>query len=150
MRGRKPVPDVIKIAKGTLRKCRQKKNAPVQDGTPKCPFNITSIAGRKWKEVTEGLKRLGLIDKIDGTHIEGLCRNYQIAKEADKDIEKNGMVLLTPSGNIIKNPSAAIASDAWSKVRMYGNDLGLNHLSRQRMESNAEPAETSIEDKYLA
>mgnify|MGYP003655950054 CR=1 FL=1 len=68
--GSLPKPDSIKIAQGTLRKCRQKKNQPVQSGMPRCPFAAKSIPGKKWHEIATGLKRLGLIDEIDATNLE--------------------------------------------------------------------------------
>lgn len=149
MRGGKPKPDVIKIAQGTLRKCRVKQR-PKSSGTPKCPFAVRSIAGKKWKEITEGLKRLGLIDAIDATHIEGLCRQYQIAKEADEVIAREGIVVKGSLGSPITNPACTVSSKAWAAVRGYSNDLGLNHLSRQRMESTANEVEDDIESKFLA
>ena len=150
MRGGKPKPDVLKIAQGTQRKCRVKKNPPKSEGTPVCPFKATSIAGKKWREVTAGLKRLGLIDGIDSTHIEGLCQQYQIAKEADAEVVENRMTLVSTKGQVFKNPACTISDAAWGKVRAYCNDLGLNHLSRQRMESTATETEDNIETKYLA
>jgi len=150
MRGPPPKPEVIKIAEGTIRADRRRKNPPVGAGVPKCPFNVTSIAGRKWKEITTGLKRLGLIDSIDQTHIEGLCRQYQLAKEADRLIARNGITIEGSMGSIVANPACNVSAKAWAAVRQYGNDLGLNHLSRQRMESTATQVEDDIESKYLA
>jgi P27 family predicted phage terminase small subunit len=150
MVGRKPKPTVLKLMEGTHRPDRARKNPPVGSGCPKCPFNITSIAGRKWKEITAGLKRLGLIDSIDQTHIEGLCRQYQLAKQADKLIARDGITIEGSMGSIVANPACNVSAKAWAAVRQYGNDLGLNHLSRQRMESTATQTEDDIENKYLA
>lgn len=151
MRGGKNIkPEHIKIAEGTSRADRRRANPPKASGVPKCPFNVTSIAGKKWKEVTSALKRLGLIDSADGTHIEGLCRQYQLAKEADKIIDRDGLCVEGSMGTTIKNPACTVSDAAWGKVRSYCNDLGLNHLSRQRMESSTTQVEDDIESKYLA
>jgi P27 family predicted phage terminase small subunit len=150
MTGRPPKPEIIKIAEGTSRADRRRKNPPKSQGCPRCPFGVTSGAGRKWKEIITGLKRLGLIDEIDQTHIEGLCRNYQVAKEADKVVARDGITIIGSLGSTIANPACNVSSKAWAAVRQYGNDLGLNHLSRQRMESTATQVEDDIESKYLA
>ena len=151
MKGSIGKPDVVKIAQGTMRKCRAKKNPPKPTGKkPKCPFNVTTIAGRKWREITEGLQRLGLIDGIDATHIEGLCTQYQIAHEADAVVRKDGIVIDGAMGGRVKNPACSVSDAAWGKVRAYCNDLGLNHMSRQRMESTATETESDIESRYLA
>lgn len=148
MRGRKPIPDTIKLAKGTLRKSR-KRNTPKSSGIPKCPFNLRTIAGRKWKEVVSGLSRLGLIDEIDKTHIEAYCTAYQMAREADAVIAKEGMSYETPLGPK-KHPACQVSSDAWSRVRALGNDLGLNYLSRQRMSTRTEEnKDQDLEKRYL-
>ena len=149
MRGGRPKPDAIKIAEGTYRKSRAKKTPPQASGKPRSPFAAQSIAGRKWKEVVEGLSRLGIIDVIDATHVEGLCNAYQTAKQADAIVAKEGMVVVGAKGSMIKHPAIQIASDAWHKVRMYCNDLGLNHLSRQRMESSTGETQSSTEAKFL-
>ena len=149
MAGRKPKPDSLKIAAGTLRRCRVKKNPPKASGIPKCPFQRSTIAAAKWREVTAGLKRLGIVDKIDATHIEGLCHSYQVAKEADAVVRELGMLLPTKEGGLMKNPATTISGEAWHKVRMCCNDLGMTHLSRQRMESTKVPVEVGLEAKYL-
>lgn len=150
MKGALPKPDIVKIAQGTYRKCRAKKNKPQSKGKPKSPFKKGTIAYRKWVEVTSGLTRLGLIDEIDSTHIEGLCKQYEIAKQADELVAQQGMVIDGAMGGKVKNPAINISDAAWGKVRSYCNDLGLNHLSRQRMESNAPEEQEEIAEKYLA
>jgi P27 family predicted phage terminase small subunit len=151
MRGGKNIkPEHIKIAEGTSRADRRRANPPVSAGVPKCPFKAKTVASRKWKEVVTGLKRLGLIDTIDLTHIEGLCRNYQIAKQADRVIDREGIVITGVMGGLVANPACSVSAKAWGAVRQYGNELGLNHLSRQRMESTATQVEDDIESKYLA
>jgi P27 family predicted phage terminase small subunit len=148
--GHNKKPDVIKFAEGTYRKDRAKKNPPRDQGRPRCPFAVSSIAGRKWKEIVDGLTRLGIIDKVDATHLEGLCRQYQVAKEADKEVKRHGMLVEGAQGQLVANPACNVSSQAWAKVRSYGNDLGLNHLSRQRMESTVQQDEAdNIESKYL-
>lgn len=150
MKGSLPKPDIVKIAQGTYRKCRAKKRKPKSKGKPKCPFARGTIAYKKWTEVTSGLTRLGLIDAIDSTHIEGLCRQYEIAKDADAIVAKEGMVIDGSMGGKVKNPAINISDAAWGKVRSYCNDLGLNHLSRQRMESTSTEELEDIAEKYLA
>ena len=150
MRSRPPKPDVIKIAQGTMRKHRAKKRPPkASNEIPPSPFESGTIADKKWTEITEGLKRFGLIDHIDATHIEGLCHHYQVAKIADAQIAIDGITVIGAAGSLIKNPACTVSAHAWGLVRGYCNDLGLNHLSRQRMQSNASHEESEKEDRYF-
>lgn len=152
MKGRRPKPDVLKIADGTLRKHRVKKRPEATGVLPRCPFRKTSLAGKKWAEVVKGLSHFKLIDKIDATHVEGLCVAYEQAKLADAQVAKEGMYLIGARGTYIKHPCVQIACEAWKLVRAYSNDLGLNHLSRQRMASPKDPDsddEVSVEARYF-
>ena len=133
MRGGKAKPDVLKIANGTFRKSREKKKPAATGKIPKCPFERGSIAAKKWAEVVAGLKHYQLIDKIDATHVEGLCVAYEQAKKADEQVAQDGMYLTGARGTLIKHPCVQISAESWKLVRAYSNDLGLNHLSRQRM-----------------
>jgi P27 family predicted phage terminase small subunit len=151
MVGKPRIPDAVKIANGTYRPGRANDKQPKSAGVPKCPFKRGAIAATKWREVVTGLKRLGIIDQIDGTHIEGLSQAYQLAKEADAVIAVQGIVI---DGK--KNPACTVSADAWAKVRAFGNDLGLNHLSRQRLQALPEPEDTprmrcnrEIEQRYF-
>ena len=148
MVGKPQIPDSVKLAKGTFRPGRQNKNQPKASGLPKCPFTRGTIAANKWHEVVAGLSRLGI---IDGSHVEGLCHAYQQAKDADAIIAEQGIVI---DGR--KNPACTVSADAWAKVRAFGNDLGLNHLSRQRLQALPEPEQTprmrrnrEIEERYF-
>ena len=146
MVGKPRIPDSVKIAKGTYRSGRQNKQLPTSEGIPDCPFGSGTIAESKWREVVSGLKRLGIIDAIDGSHIEGFCQAYQLANVADAEIATHGIII---DGK--KNPACTVSADAWAKVRAFGNDLGLNHLSRQRLHAQPEQDARSDElaDKYF-
>jgi P27 family predicted phage terminase small subunit len=150
MRGLTPIPDVVKIAKGTFRKQRKKHTPPPRGNIPECPFTPGSLAAEKWAEVVEGLQHFKLIDKIDSTHIEGLCIAYERAKKADAQVEKEGPVILGCRDTAVKHPAIQISIDSWRLVRSYGNDLGLNHLSRQRMQARDTAEDNNgLESKYL-
>ena len=149
MKGRRPKPDQVKAAQGTLQKCRTNKKQPKSSGVPVSPFQPGTIAQAKWDEVVPGLQRLGLIDEIDRTALEALCWQYELATKSKQEIEQHGITLSTEHGTI-KNPACTVNSDAWAKIRSLINDLGLNYLSRQRMESKAVETPEDLEAKYLA
>ena len=138
------VPDIVKIAKGTFRPGRQNKQQPAADGIPACPFEAGTIAEAKWNEIVAGLQRLGVIDKIDGLHIQGLCQAYQLANAADALIATHGIII---DGK--KNPACTVSADAWAKVRAFGNDLGLCHLARQRLIALPEKQRDEVFEKYF-
>ncbi len=150
MKGGVPKPDIVKIAAGTFRKHRQKSTPKPRNNLPDCPFPAKSIAAKKWAEVVEGLEHFKLIDKIDSTHIEGLCVAYEQAKKADAQVKKDGQFMVGALGTMIKHPCVQISAEAWKLVRAYSNDLGLNHLSRQRMQAQEEPdTNNDLEQRYL-
>lgn len=139
MTGKPTVPDSIKLAGGTLRPCRVNRKRPTNEGVPTNPFETGSVAFEKWREIVAGLKRCKIIDKLDGSMIEAFCRNWQRALEAEILLATDGLMITLADGRKVKHPAATIAADCWSKVRALGNDLGLNHLSRQRLKSQDSP-----------
>ena len=70
-------------------------------------------------------------------------------RSSKQQIDEYGITLETEHGTI-KNPACTVNSDAWAKIRSLINDLGLNYLSRQRMESKAVESPEDMEAKYLA
>ena len=149
-RGRKPIPDIVKLERGTLEARKLMDVAKCDQCVPECPFESGTVAESKWNEVTAGLLRLGLIDSIDGTMVEAFCKNYQRATEADAIVDRDGIVLTNVQGNPVKNPACTVAADAWGKVKSLGADLGLTWLSRQRMSTGRKPEPEKQETRYLA
>nr|QRW43049.1 MAG: terminase large subunit [Caudoviricetes sp.] len=143
----------IKIAEGTVNKTRLRPPPKKSTAAPKtklrCPFPVKSIAGKKWREVLRGLERFNIVDEIDAAHLEGFCAAYQLAKEADALVASEGMMVAGSMGQMVKHPALAVSSDAWNKVRHYGNDLGLTYLSRTRMDGNANAEADDIEARYF-
>lgn len=143
----------VKIAEGTVNRTRLRPpptKSPASAKTKlRCPFPVKSIAGKKWREVLRGLERFSIVDEIDSAHLEGFCAAYQLAKEADALVAREGMMVAGSMGQMVKHPALAVSSDAWSKVRHYGNDLGLTYLSRTRMDGNANAEADGIEARYF-
>ena len=133
MVGRPNIPNEIKAANGTLRKSRINHKAPKSEGkVPPNPFDSGTFAHQKWKEITGGLRDKGIVDKIDAAHLQGFCRAWQTAVQADQLIDERGILIDTEHGPK-KNPAVTASKDAWAMVRQFAGDLGLFHLSRQRL-----------------
>lgn len=150
--GHNKKPAALKIAEGTVDKTRLKPPPKRQQKKLiklRCPFPVKSLAGRKWKAVVSGLTAFGIVDEIDATHLEGFCTAYQLARQADEIVKREGMVVSGSMGNPVKHPALAISSDNWNKVRHYGNDLGLTYLARTRMDGKEQSKEEDLESKYL-
>jgi P27 family predicted phage terminase small subunit len=150
--GHRRKPTALKIAEGTVNKTRLKPPPKRQQKELiklRCPFPIKSIAGRKWKKVVAGLTAFGIVDEIDAAHLEGFCRAYQLAIEADEIVAREGMVVPGSMGNPVKHPALTISSDAWNKVRHFGNDLGLTYLARTRMDGDKASKADELEAKYF-
>ena len=150
--GQNRKPTSLKIAQGTVNK-RRLATAPKADPKApqvnlRCPFPVKSIAGRKWREILRGLQKFGIVDEIDAAHLEGFCAAYQLAKDADRLVAKEGLMVAGSMGQLVKHPALAVSSDAWNKVRHYGNDLGLTYLSRTRMDGNTSD-ESDVEARYF-
>jgi P27 family predicted phage terminase small subunit len=151
--GQNRKPTRLKLAEGTVDKSRlkpaPKKSATAPKTSLRCPFPAKSIAAKKWREVLRGLEKFGIVDEIDAAHLEGFAAAYQLAKEADALVAREGMMVAGSMGQAVKHPALAVSSDAWNKVRHYGNDLGLTYLSRTRMDGTEKGKQDDIEARYF-
>lgn len=83
------------------------------------------------------------IDKRpDGPMLEGACRAYERAVEADMILAKDGLVIenkvLSEDGDVIilgikKHPAVEISNRSWVIVKAFFTEFGLTPVSRLRL-----------------
>lgn len=149
MRGRKPKPTQQQMNEGDPRKkgkgkLQQKLAAePIAArGLPDCPAHLRGMAAARWAFWKEELEKMRLDSRPDDAMLEGACRHYARAVEADLVIEVSGITVEEPVinregelvGHKIKNhPAIATSNAAWKQVRMFCSEFGLSPVSRTRL-----------------
>ena len=133
MRGRKPKPTHLKVLHGTFRKDRAAKHEPQPSGTAVCPSWLDSTAKAEWRRLAPELIRLGLLTSVDRDAFAAYCQCVTKWRQAQSDIETNGLILTTPKGFRQKNPAVTICFEALSQMRAYSSLFGLSPSDRSKL-----------------
>ena len=137
MKGRKPVPTILKFRRGTLKKSRQKSEAaPKKIEENKPPNWMTGYARRMaWREISKQLLENGLFTDLDKIALEMLVTAYTKWREAQEKAELG--IIRSDSGYAQMNPLIQIAGAYAKEVRALLVGFGMTPSSRSRIEVTA-------------
>lgn len=143
-RGPAPTPTALKEARGTTRKSRANPREPKPTlGDPGMPASVSSDPDAKacWKTLAPQLVKLKLLTRVDGIALEGLCRAYSRALQADRALKKHGLLTKTAWGTLQASPAVSISRTSWVEVRKFAQEFGLTPSSRSRVTASDEGSE---------
>jgi P27 family predicted phage terminase small subunit len=145
MRGRKPVPTVLKQIHGNPGKRRLNPNEPKPErGVPIAPHKLSKAEAAHWRRLVPILQSTRVLTVADGDILGGLCRAQALADAAAREVAKRGVLIEmidTATKRIVvrPNPAIRILSDALRHVRGFATDLGLSPASRSRVTAAPDP-----------
>lgn len=136
MRGRKPVPTVLKLVRGNP----GRRPIPIDEFTPiakkpACPRHLKAEARKEWNRLTKILK--GVVSDADRTCLSLLCTAWARHLEAEAKLEADGAVLISPKGYPLQSPWLAISNRAHDMHVKLCVEFGLTPSSRTRVSKNA-------------
>lgn len=148
MRGRKPEPTNIKLARGIepRRRKHEPKPAPLLVGEP--PDLLDDEAAAKWRELAPKLEKLGVLTVADADSLALLCQSWALAQQARRDLDENGMTL--PTGK--RNPSLLTWRENVALFTRLSALFGLNPSDRtrigvQRQDDSDDPMELLLRSR---
>lgn len=134
MKGRKPVPTILKIVRGNPGKRPLNQNEPQpRHIEPRCPKWLTSDGKKFWREIAPVLRGMGLFTEAERLALTALCVSLADLKAAHENVEKYGRVIKTPKGSAQPSPYIAIQNSALKQIRSFLSELGLSPASRSRI-----------------
>jgi P27 family predicted phage terminase small subunit len=156
MRGRKPRPLQAQINEGDPRQRGKGKIAQRAAGEPKattglppCPRHLNGRSRSSWKFWSEELAGMGLDKRPDGPMLEGACRAYARAVEADLILDREGLIVtdtrVSEAGESIttkKHPAVEISNRSWLIVKAFCSEFGLSPVSRTRLAIAKKPQDS--------
>jgi P27 family predicted phage terminase small subunit len=140
VRGRTPLPDALKEARGTLKKSRVNQSQArfdVPKTTPKPPATLNLYGKRLWKEMLPKLVETGLYTEGDHQAFELLCMAYGDLIQARKDLKESGTIVITDKGTVYQHPNVGIANQAWNRVKLMLGQFGLTPAERTRVKARS-------------
>ena len=154
MRGRKPVPNKLKLLRGNPSKTPINLNEPkLKPGLPKRPTWLKGLAKRCWEDLGGTLERVRVVTHGDGAALELLSDAYLEYRTARAVVLQQGMTYTctTKSGEVVikARPEVRIASDAWKRLKGILAEFGFTPSSRTRIDA-LEDSEPDPLEEFLA
>lgn len=142
MRGRKPLPDEVKVSRGTAQKCRMRPNAvkaAIVEDLPPAPEWLGEIGRKEWAVKTAELFRMGILATSDLTLLAALCNEWEVYQNAEAEMRKTGRYFTRrdEEGNVIAAnpvPMVKIAKDALDKFSQLSSEFGFSPVARLRIQ----------------
>ncbi len=79
------------------------------------------------------LQTLGLLTEVDYSALAAYCAAYGRWLDAEKEIKKQGTVVLSPTGHFVQNVNLGIANTAMKQMQSLLVEFGMTPSSRSRV-----------------
>jgi len=106
---------------------------------PEPPAFLKREALEQWRYIAPELERLGLLTIVDGAALAAYCQAYQRWIQAERNVNKNGLVLGGGTRYAQPNPAVGIAQKSMQLLRAFAAEFGLTPASRSRISVSKKP-----------
>ncbi len=110
----------------------------------KTEIKLGKVGKRKFKEIVEYLKSVGIYHKIDENLIILFAKSFEDYIRYAELLEKEGHALISDKGNKILNPTYTLLKNAQQNVKDLSKLLGIGEYSRKRI-----GIEVNEEDEFI-
>ena len=130
MKGRKPIPTALKIARGNPGQRR----LPTDEPQPSTVFDLTvpeilagdPAARAEWETTAPRLHRVGLLTEVDLDALTLYCATFARWKKAERHLRRHGLtVLVGKKKTPIMSPYLTISMKAQAQCRALLIEFGL-------------------------
>jgi P27 family predicted phage terminase small subunit len=134
LRGPAPKPTAIKRLEGNpgKRKLNEAEPTPKQ-GVPECPDHLDKVARIEWERLTTILVDMRVLTEADYIALGSLCQAYSTLMNAQKQMNKTGILYKSKSGYIQQSPLLGIIHTQTTIVNNLLREFGLTPSSRTRV-----------------
>lgn len=146
--GPKPQPTAKKKLRGNPGRRPLPENEPQprkSTGIPRAPQHLGKQAQKEWRRMAKELHPLGLLTNIDLTALAAYCASFSTWIDAQKQIQKHGVLIKAQSGFPMQSPYLAISNRAMTEMRKWMVEFGLTPSSRSRVEAKPVEKESELE-----
>ena len=99
----------------------------------KAPSDVCKEAKEYMKTVLARLEESGVLENVDVAALDMLARNYSMFIKASKQLEKDGLTVVSDRGNIAPHPAIKIAKDAQIQAMKVMEKFGLTAKDRTKI-----------------
>lgn len=153
MKGRKPVPTVLRIARGNPSQHKLSDDeptpAPVVDLAVPAHLADDADAVAAWQDKAPMLQRLGLLTEADTDALILYCKTFARWVQAHRELQAHGPVLVSRRNKYpIVSPYVAIANQTLAQCHKLLIEFGLTPVSRTRVHVPKDKT-SDQKDKYF-
>jgi len=153
MRGRKPLPESVKQAQGTLKKCRMTGTALVPshiDYVPPPPYWFSAETKDFYFKVTNELRAKGILDARDLPMILMFCRSFSLWNEYEQKCNITRIHLIKDKNGRVKDSNISafhkIAKQEQLLVIKMASEFGFSPAARERLKIYIQQTPVSDDD----
>ena len=134
LRGPAPKPTAIKKVEGNpgKRKLNTREPQPTV-GIPECPDHLDDIAKKEWHRICPLLLAMKVLTEADYIALGTLCQAYGTLIDAQRRMNKSGILYKTASGYIQPSPLLGIIRAQQQIISLLLREFGLTPSSRTRV-----------------
>src|SRR5437868_4910509 len=134
LRGPAPKPTTIKRLEGNPGKRKLNDGEPSPTlGAPECPDHLDDVARKEWDRLTSILVAMKVLTEADYIALANLCQAYSTLVNAQKQMNKTGILYKSKSGYIQQSPLLGIIHTQTTIVNNLLREFGLTPSSRTRV-----------------
>ena len=134
LRGPAPKPTAIKRLEGNPGKRKLNEAEPTLTvGVPECPDYLDDVAKKEWGRLTEILTAMKVLTEADYIALANLCQAYSTLMNAQRQMNKTGILYKSKSGYIQQSPLLGIIHTQTTIVNNLLREFGLTPSSRTRV-----------------
>ena len=97
------------------------------------PVDIEDEAKTYIQDVLKMLEDNGVMEDVDTAALTMLARNYSMFIKASKQLEKDGLTVVSDRGNLSPHPAIKIAKDAQTQAMKVMVEFGLTAKARTKL-----------------
>lgn len=113
------------------------------------PDDIQEEAKAYMQNVCDMLESKGVMENVDTAALTMLARNYSMFIQANKQLEKDGLTVISDRGNITAHPAIKIAKDAQTSAMKVMVEFGLTAKARTKLTKLATDTEDSPLEAFV-
>jgi P27 family predicted phage terminase small subunit len=147
LRGAPPTPTAINKIRGFPGKRKPGADEPMPTiGAPAMPDYLDEVAVQEWNRLMPELLKMRVVTEADAIPLGNLCQAYSILIDAQRQLQKTGILYKTKSGYIQQSPLLGIIHAQTTIVNGLAREFGLTPSSRTRIK--AAPAASPDVNKF--
>ncbi len=109
------------------------------------PKDIEKDAVIYMEDVLQNLEDNGVLENVDSAALTMLARNYSMFIKASKQLEKDGLTVISDRGNLSPHPAIKIAKDAQTQAMKVMVEFGLTAKARTKLKIDKAEEDSAFE-----